>query len=499
MKIIFVTASFEEEQRSPEIQDNSHYPIGIGYLHSFIESQGHHVTTLFLNDYQPEACIDIVIRTIEESRPDFVGFQILTGNRVVSFRLIEYINNNYPSIKMIIGGIHATVMYKQILEKYPFLIAILGEGEITVSELLDKRKPLENIDGIAFHHNGKIFKTNDRALIENLDELPFPKHNIFFNEIRRSGCILTSRGCPFSCTFCCLCSMSQRKVRYRSVKNVVDEIEFMKNEFNEMNSVWIHDDSFMLNNKRVIEFCDEIVKRRIKLEFICSGRMKPISPQMIKAMEKAGFKHVLFGLESGAEEILRTSRKAISKEDAINAFKLFANSSIRITAFLIVGLPGETHETVNETIELIQMLQKIKYTLYGDIGVLFIYPGTEVYEIAKIKGIIDDDYWLTEKNTPFYTAENSLETLLEFKETILNHIALGRIFTPAGFSAQKKMIPIIFKDHYMRMKFINLALSKIISKEFTSSFKKSVGLDRKTRKARMAFLKKTLGWTSPPK
>lgn len=213
MKIIFITASFEDEQRSPEIQDNSHYPIGVGYLHSFIESKGHDVTTLFLNDYNPEECTDIVIRNIETSNPDIVGFQILTGNRVVSFRLIEHININYPSIKIIIGGIHATVMYKQILDKYPFLTVILGEGEITVSELLDTGKSPEDIDGIAFYHNGKIVKTNDRALIENLDELPFPKHNLFFNEIRRSGCILTSRGCPFSCTFCCLCSMSQRKVR----------------------------------------------------------------------------------------------------------------------------------------------------------------------------------------------------------------------------------------------------------------------------------------------
>jgi radical SAM superfamily enzyme YgiQ (UPF0313 family) len=490
MKIIFITASFEDEQRSPEIQDNSHYPIGIGYLHSFIESKGHHVTTLFLNDYKPEACMDIVIRNIEESKPDIVGFQILTGNRVISFRLTEYIKNNYPSIKIIIGGIHATIMYKQILDKYPFLTVILGEGEITISELLDNRKSPENIDGIAFNHNGKIIKTNDRALIENLDELPFPKHNIFFNETRRSGCILTSRGCPFSCTFCCLCSMSQRKVRYRSVKNVVDEIEFMKNEFKEMNSVWIHDDSFMLNNKRVMEFCEEIVKRRIKLELFAAEDAD--QPQMI-SNEKAGFKHVLFGLESGAEEILKTSKKAISKEDAMNAFTLFANSSIRITAFLIVGLPGETYDTVKETIEFIQTLQKIKYTIYGDIGVLFIYPGTEVYEIAKRKGIIDDDYWLTENNTPFYTAENSIETLLEFKETILNHIALDRIFTQAGYAAQKNMIPLIFKDHYMRMKLINLALSKIISKEMTSSLKKSVGLDRKTRKARMASLKKTLG------
>jgi len=221
--------------------------------------------------------------------------------------------------------------------------------------------------------------------------------------------------------------------------------------------------------------------------------------QMIKSMEKAGFKHVLFGLESGAEEILRTSRKAIKKEDAVRAFQLFAKSRIRTTAFLIVGLPGENIETINETIELIQNLQKIKYTLYGDIGILFVYPGTEVYEMAKIKGLLDDSYWMTDKNTPLYTAEHPEETLQEFKEKILNHIALNRIITPAGYIAQKKMIPIILNNHYARMKLINILLSMIINKEKTSAIKKRLGLDRKTRKARMALIKKTFGFTSSSK
>ena len=385
-QIIIITASFEDEQRSPEIQDNSHYPIGLGYLHSFIESKGHNVTTLFLNDYEPEECTNTSIRSIEDVNPDVIGLQIMTGNRVYSFRLIEHIHNKYPDKKIIIGGIHVTVMYEQILDKYPYLIAVIGEGEITFSELIDNSKSLEDIEGIAFNRNGRIIKTKERALIENLDELPFPKHEIFFGETRRCGCILTSRGCPFACTFCCLRSISQRKVRYRSVNNVVDEIEYMTKKFPDMSSVWIHDDSFFLDNNRVIEICNEIVIRGIKIEFICSGRMKPLKQQMITAMEKAGFTHVLFGLESGAKEILKTSKKAITKEDAINAIKLFSKSSIRVSTFLIVGLPGETIETVKETIELVQTLQKIKYIWFGDnMIILFIYPGTTVYEIAKTK------------------------------------------------------------------------------------------------------------------
>ena len=190
-----------------------------------------------------------------------------------------------------------------------------------------------------------------------------------------------------------------------------------------MSSVWIHDDSFFLDNNRVIGICNEIVNRGIKIEFICSGRMRPLNQQMIKALEKAGFTHVLFGLESGAKEILKTSKKAITKEDAINAVELFSKTSIRISTLLILGLPGETIETVEETIELIQTLQKIKYIWFGDeISPLLIYPGTEVYEIAKNKGVIDDSYWLTDKSTPFYTAEHPIETLIEFEDMMLNHI-----------------------------------------------------------------------------
>ena len=500
MRVTIITASFQDGQRYPDMEDNSNYPIGIGYLHSFIESKGHDVKTLFLNDYEPQECIDISSRSIEDFVPDVVGLQILTGNRVCSFRLIELINNKYPNIKIVVGGIHVTVMYEQILNKYPFLITVLGEGEITFSELIDGRKTLENIDGIAFNDNGRIIKTKERALIENLDDLPFPKHEIFFTESRRCACILTTRGCPFSCTFCCLCAVTHRKVRNRSVKNVVDEIEYLKKKYREMSSVWIYDDSFFLNNDRVIEFCNEIVKRGIRMEFICTGRMKPLNKQMIIALEKAGFTHILFGLESGAKEILRTSKKAISKEDAINAIELFSKTSIRLTTFLVVGLPGESIETVKETIEFVQTLQRIKYIWFADIvNVLFIYPGAEVYEIAKAKGFIDDGYWLTDNNVPYYTAEHSMETLLEFADMMSNHLSISRIFTSSGFAAQKKMLYLIFKDAYFRRKFINQFFNVVMPRHVINKVKESIGLDRKTRKARMAYIKNFIGLTSSPK
>jgi anaerobic magnesium-protoporphyrin IX monomethyl ester cyclase len=249
---MLITASFEDEQRASEINIGN-YSIGLGYLHSFIENKGHEVTTLFLNDYKYDDCIKISLDNIHSISPDIIGFQIFTVNRVSSFRLIEIIHDKYPEIKLIIGGIHTTVMYKQILESHPYLTAVLGEGELTFLELIENKKPIEHINGIAFNSNRQVIKTRERELIENLDILPFPKHEIFLdNGLRKCGCILTNRGCPFACSFCCLRAISQRKVRFRSIENVVDEIEYMTKTFKEMNSIWIHDDSFFLDKEMSI-------------------------------------------------------------------------------------------------------------------------------------------------------------------------------------------------------------------------------------------------------
>jgi radical SAM superfamily enzyme YgiQ (UPF0313 family) len=466
-KVLLITSSFEEvslltascdQESGTKLTDKSHYPLGIAYLHSYLESQGNDVRSLCLNHCSYEQCFETVVETIEEFSPEIIGLQILTPNRVSSYRLIEYIHEKHPNIQLVVGGIHSTIMYRQLIEKYPFLIAVLGEGELTFSELIEtlhnENTDLTGIDGIAFYHNNSVVKTNQRRLIDNLDILPFPKHDLFFKAERSFGCFITTRGCPFACSFCSLDSISRRRVRCRSVKNVVDEIENMINKFPQMTTIWIHDDSFFLNNKRVIEFCDEITRRKIKKEFVCSGRMKPLSEELVGKLEQANFKKVLLGLESGNDEILKAAHKGITKEDAVNAFKLFSRSSIEVHVFLIVGLPGETLETVMETVNLVKKLQRIKYTYYPDIAALLtIYPGTEIFDIAKANGMIDNEFWLSEEATPIFTVENDGEQLFQFKEIYLNHLSMDRFLTKAGFGAQFTMLPYIMKYIFFDVEF----------------------------------------------
>ena len=443
MNILLLTSGIEDAARNKNVTLNSHYPLGLGYLHSFLENHGHTVFTLFLNDYPHSACKKLFFSRIKSNPPDVVGFNIITQNRTSSFRLIQDLHKKYPTIHILIGGIHSTIMYKQILRKFPYVIAVLGEGEMTAKELLEKiqaKKSIRNVDGIAYNIKGKIIKTQDRALITDLDLLPFPKHEIFFSDNRTSASMITSRGCPFSCSFCVLHTITRSYPRKRSIQNVIGEIKYLIASFPQLETIWFHDDQFFLINSRVIEFCSEIIKRKIKLKFICSGRFKPISREMVLALEKAGFIQVLFGLESGSPKILKLCRKFITHEDIMKAVTLFKGTKIIVIAFLIVGLYGETNDTINESIAFIQRMQKEKYFYYDDIGILIVYPGTEIYTIAKEAGMINDSYWLTNKPTPLFTVEHTKKELFAYKHHLLDGIALKRIITPAGFLLQYHMI-----------------------------------------------------------
>ncbi len=448
MKTLLITTSFEDSHRNSAVQDNSHYPLGLAYLHSYLEQYNHEVETLFLNDYPYENCFNIIKQKLELFQADVIGFNILTPNRISSFEIIEYVYDIKKDVKIVIGGIHTTLMYQQILKKYPFLIAVLGEGEETIRELMDKfskKESISSVNGIAYINNGKVVKTENRKLIENLDKLPFPKHEIFFSQNRTLGNLLTSRGCPFKCSFCVLDSISQQNVRYRSSKNVVDEIEYMVKKFPQLTTIWIHDDNFFLKNDRAIEICNDIVRRGIKKKFICSGRFKPFTKELADALEKAGFMHILFGLESGSKKILDTCHKKILREDVVKTMKVLKNSKIEVTTFLIIGLYGENDDTIRETIRFVKSIQKIKYIYFDEIGVILTYPGTEIYDIAKKHGLIDDSYWLTGQQTPIFTVEHSIEKLLNYKKRVINSIAFKKIFSLSGFIHQFDMIPAIIK------------------------------------------------------
>jgi len=453
-KVLLVSTSVENvitgslnkyDREGMKTDDSSGYPLGLLYLHSNLEKHGYETETLFLNHNSRDYALEKIKENLDNFRPSIVGFQVLTQNRISTFSLIAFINEKYPDIKIVLGGIHATVMYEQIVNKFPYVTIVMGEGEITfidlIENLINSPKNLSNVNGIAYF-DGTVKLTPPRPLIENLDELPFPKHEIFLDSGIKCGIVLTARGCPFSCSFCCLDNISRRRIRKRSIAKVMEEIEMMIEKFPHMTSLWIQDDTFFVDIPRVIEFCNEIIKRKIHLNIICSARFKPISQELIDKIEEANFTKIFFGLESGDNEILKKCHKGINQNDILAAFKMFKNKKVTVYAHLIVGLPGETLESVKTTAKFVQKLLRIKYINYSNVYSLTVYPGTEVYELAKEKKMINDDYWLSDNVTPIYTAEHTTKELDYFKEFLIDSISgIRALSTWSGFTKQFFILP----------------------------------------------------------
>jgi anaerobic magnesium-protoporphyrin IX monomethyl ester cyclase len=445
MRILLTSTPWEKHVlvRCDMDDDVAFYPIGIAYLHSYLESKGHEVRTLWLNNHS-QTWMQQLKQEIQDFNPNIVGFNVLSANRLTTYQGIEYIHSVHPGIQIVIGASHATAMYDQLLRKYPYIIVVRGEGESTFADIA-AGKPVEEIDGIAYYDSALlgVVKNTDRVQ-EDLDALPFPKHELFFKGKRNMAHIFTSRGCTGNCSFCVLNPITKRRVRFRSIENVMAEIEFLVASFPQMTQIWINDDSFFINPPRVIEFCNEIIRRGIKKDFICIARAKPVTPEMVKKLEEAGFTDVQIGLESGDPEILKRCHKGITPDDVERAITLFADSKVTVGLFLITGLPGETWETNETTGKFLQKIQKIKYVYIPISGIPILYPGTELYEDVKAAGLLTDDIWLTDAPTPIYTKEHSLEELLKMREALMNVACANQFKTVEGFRKQWYMAPWIF-------------------------------------------------------
>jgi len=292
MKIVLVNVA----SKFGPIKSESAWPLlGILYLGTLLKQKSHEA---YLFDQAAEnASIKSTVSWILKKNPEIVGLSALTSSGVMASKISELLKEQNPNIKIVWGGIHATLNNKRILSKYHSVDFIVKkEGEQTFLELvesIEKDENFKNIKGITFRNNGKIISTSDRPFIKDLDTLPFPdrsllrlKYNSEINGIIISEnitSVLSSRGCPFSCSFCSCSSFAERFWRSRSPENVVDELELLMNQGYEQ--VVFVDDNFTLNQKRVIKICKLIKERKINIDWFCEGRVDQSSFEMLKNMK----------------------------------------------------------------------------------------------------------------------------------------------------------------------------------------------------------------------
>jgi radical SAM superfamily enzyme YgiQ (UPF0313 family) len=312
--------------------------------------------------------------------------------------VIDAVKRHSPRAVTVMGGPHVTFSAPQTLKACPSLdVAVLGEGERTMVELVRAAAAgsgFENVAGIAHRAGGAIRFTPPRAFIADLDSLPLPARRLLpLGRYRALGMpisMTTTRGCPHQCIFCIGRKMVGAKVRYRSPCKVADELEAIgRLGFHQVN---IADDLFTADKGHCAAVCDEILRRGLKVQWTSFARVDTVSEEMLSKMKAAGCTAVCFGVESANRAILKTIKKRITPEQVVEAVRMCARTGVTPFASFILGLPGETPETIQETMGFGRRLKELGL-LYG-FHLLAPFPGTDVRERSHAYGIriLTDDW-----------------------------------------------------------------------------------------------------------
>lgn len=378
MKVLLATPFIENRLQS---QYHNIPQLGIGYLAASISKSGFDCEVL--DAKMLGLSLKEVLSRMYSIRPDILGISAMTCEIMRGQIMAEEAKKILPKVSIVVGGCHSTTLPLETLNEFKaFDFVIAGEGEETFVELLNSLKndlqglPF-NIKGLAYRDTlGKVIFTGQKEFIEDLDNIPppawqkFPKTDYYP--------VITSRGCPFGCNFCM--HIMGRKIRYRSPLNVVGEIEKDIELFN-ARRITFRDDTFTLENRRVEEICDLIIKRRLNKKIKCDANtnVRTVSYDIFKKMKEAGFRRIAFGVESGNEEILKNTGKGVNKNQIQEAVFLAKKAGLETTAYYILGHPDETKKTLWDTIKFAAKLR----TKNVCIGIMVPYPGTEVFDMAK--------------------------------------------------------------------------------------------------------------------
>ncbi len=339
-------------------------------------------------------------KKVEKDVPDIAAITTPTPAYSKVLEVCNRIKEIDKGIIIVTGGPHPSAFPREILLGDCFDISVMGEGEVTFCELveaLDRGRSLEGVKGIAFKKNSEIIINQRRELIQDLDSIPFPARDLFPTDIyfppptkrvsnTKAGNMITSRGCPYDCIYCESKVIWSRIPRMRSPMNVADEIEecVRKYDIREFN---FHDDILPMKKERTVEICNEIVKRNLKISWVCMARVNFIWEDVLIKMKEAGCKKIVFGFESGSQTILDIMNKRSTIDQAVEAVKLCKKIGIKAAGNFMIGNIGETRQTIRESIDFAKALKPDTVAFFTTVP----YPGTDLYKIAKSKGYIRDD------------------------------------------------------------------------------------------------------------
>lgn len=384
MKILLIYPYFLEDRLRAE--DVRVVPIGLYYIGALLKENKYDVEVL--NWHNVNKTPQKIEETLKEKKPDVIGFSIVHANRWGAIDIAKIAKQILPEVKIVFGGIGTTFLWEHLLKHFKDIdFAVLGEGEYSFLNLIrciekGKYKGIDEIKGIAFQRDGKVVKTSDSEAIQDLDQLPLPSKFFEFQHL------ISSRGCPANCTFCGSPQFWGHKVRFHSPEYFVEQLEQLYRKG--ITFFYVSDDTFTMRKDRVILICKMIIEKHLKIAWAAISRVNYINEELLYWMKKAGCIQISYGVESGSERIRNLLNKNIKTDDIKKAFALTTKYGILARAYFIYGSPGESWETIQETIDLIHEIKPLSIIFY----ILDIFPGTILYKDFQQRMKVSDDVWL---------------------------------------------------------------------------------------------------------
>lgn len=370
-------------------------PLGLLYLASYLRQAGIEVGVI--DAHRENIDHSRMLKRLPEKEPDFVGVTTYTpGGPAEAYEIARVCKQRYERVKVIAGGPHVSAVPEEAIAAGNIDYVVRGEGEETLLELVRGHDPFRT-QGLSCRREGVAVHNADRPPIRNLDEIPFPAYDLLdprgygvtMGRARRSpaASIIMTRGCPYSCRFCQAGRLG-KSFRSRSPENVLAEMELLSRRFG-VREFAFQDDVFTANRKNLLELCDLLRRSDLGVWWSCLSRVDAVDSEMLGIMKAAGCRQIGFGVESGSDEILQAAGKKTTVSMARQAVRLAREAGLEVVTYFILGLPGETKETLERTLRLSRDL-KPDYCLYN---ILVPLPGTDIYRDAEREGALATRDW----------------------------------------------------------------------------------------------------------
>ncbi len=389
-------------------QDMSHIvnimaPMGLLSLAAWMEKHGHQAD---IHDCYAFPGMDSrVFKYLDEQQPDFIGFSTTTSSFLDGVRLATRAKEILPKVKTVFGGVHLSALRDNLLRDFPSIdYGVVGEGEETLRELVEcESDGLRNIEGLVFRDKDEVVFTGFRKKLLDLDSLPFPAYEklegypfsyklpIFSYPKAPNTTVITSRGCPYTCSYCDR-SVFRRTYRYNSPEYMMELLTYLHKRFN-IRHVNIYDDTFTLRRDRVMTFCEQKIKSGLAMTFNCAARTEQLDFEMLKMMKKAGCWMISLGIETGDPDLLKRHRSYLPASKMDNPLEniramvhLIKKAGIRAKGLFMMGLPGETEESIDKSMKYVFSLPLDEFNL----SKLTPFPGAPIYGDIREHGNFDE-------------------------------------------------------------------------------------------------------------